>query len=239
VSATDFASIIDVDEVQIDSNPNSNCFESKIPSLLKKSDKKRDRKNLNIPNKSVHFEAATKIERQPSNPLPNPKPLFKRDSHTTKTKSSITVSIRAKAERLAAQHEGKVNIADSGLDLLQFTCRLGHTFMRSGDELSEIPDMTRKASYCTMASSSATSSDDETMSEQTDSSIGTWCPKCEAFYKSCRDTAYSCNLKLVGKMFSDNLSFECLARGHNIPINQSKRINGFVSCTACRKENRE
>jgi hypothetical protein len=100
VSATDFASVID--EVHIDSNPNSNCFESSIPSLLKKSDKKRDRKSLNIPNKSVRFEAATKIERHPSNPLPNSKPLLKRDSHTTKTNSSISVSIRAKAERLAA-----------------------------------------------------------------------------------------------------------------------------------------
>jgi hypothetical protein len=62
--------------------------------------------------------------------------------------------------------------------------------MKSIDDLMDIPDMNRKASYCTMASSSANSSDDEgVQSDNSDHSSGSWCPKCEIFFKSCKETA--------------------------------------------------
>jgi len=144
----------------------------------------------------------------------------------------------AKANRLANLHEGEVMISENGLDVLKFRCKAGHNFMKSVDDLSDIPDLTRKASYCTMASSSANSGDDDCTSSRSDQS-GSWCPKCEAFYRSCKDTAYSCGFKLQGKLYADSLAFVCLAKGHVTAISQSKRITGFVSCTSCRKEDRE
>lgn len=143
-----------------------------------------------------------------SDPMTVSEPLFglSNSKNIQKVKSSITVSVRAKANRLAAQHEGEVIMPENGLDVISFRCKIGHTFMKSTDDMSEIPDLTRKASYCTAASSSATSSDDESTSNQSDSS-GSWCPKCEAFYKSCKDTAYSCGFRLKGKLYGDDLSF--------------------------------
>lgn len=171
--------------------------------------------------------------------MPQSAPL--KNLHNTKRISkakSISVSVMAKANRLAILHEGDVMISENGLDVLQFRCKAGHNFMKSVDDLSDIPDLTRKSSYCTMASSSANSSDDECTSDRSDQS-GSWCPKCEAFYRSCKDTAYSCGFRLQGKLYADSLSFECVAKGHVTAISQSKRINGFVSCSACRKEDRE
>lgn len=55
-----------------------------------------------------------------SDPMPASEPLFglNNSKHIQKAKSSITVSVRAKANRLAAQHEGEVLIPENGLDVI-------------------------------------------------------------------------------------------------------------------------
>jgi hypothetical protein len=52
--------------------------------------------------------------------MPASEPLFglNNSKHIQKAKSSITVSVRAKANRLAAQHEGEVLIPENGLDVI-------------------------------------------------------------------------------------------------------------------------
>ena len=51
----------------------------------------------------------------------------------------------------------------------------------------------------------------------------------------------ACGFELVGKVYSNDLAFKCLARGHISKIKDCSRKlpQSKISCTECRKEHRE
>ena len=68
---------------------------------------------------------------------------------------------------------------------------------------------------------------------------GTWCPKCESFFKSAQIIAKSCGFKLCGEMYADNLTLKCNKSKHETVLSYQKRLQGNMKCAMCRKEERE
>jgi hypothetical protein len=135
------------------------------------------------------------------------------------------------AERLAAIHEGEclstAQISFShGSPSLKFRCHAGHVFFKAFEDIGG-SIASRKSSMNTEVGES---SDDE--------SSGSWCTKCEAFYRQCEEVAPHYGFRLVGKLYAKTLEFACVKKGHLQQINYSRRLQAGISCSECRKDAR-
>lgn len=86
--------------------------------------------------------------------------------------------------------------------------------------------------------SSSDSDDSLPVSEKSEHTPGSWCQRCESFFKACKIVARDCRFKLIGKLYAKNLEFSCLKSGHTTPISYSRRIQAGISCAHCRKNER-
>ena len=68
---------------------------------------------------------------------------------------------------------------------------------------------------------------------------GIWCPKCESFYKSAAILAKNCGFKLCGELYGKSLYLQCLKAKHMTPLSYSKRLQGTIKCSGCRRDERE
>ena len=91
----------------------------------------------------------------------------------------------------------------------------------------------RKQSVVTMASSS----DEE--SSNLNIASDSWCSKCEEFYRTCQKLAAASGFKLMGSMYSNDLSFRCPAQKHLTKISYSRRHSSSLTCSGCKKDERE
>ena len=96
----------------------------------------------------------------------------------------------------------------------------------------------RKLSKSTAASSCSSDSTSQP-SNDVSNLEGLWCPKCENFYKNAQIIAKKCGFRLCGDLYGKSLKFKCLKAQHSTKISYSKRLQGNMSCAACRKEERE
>lgn len=147
------------------------------------------------------------------------------------------------ANKLAALFEGIV-LTDKTLSIckaqetVKFRCKNLHVFYKCVDSIKiAMKNATGRKLSASTAASSSTSSDED--AQDAAAQFGCWCPKCEAFYSSCKSTAKSSGFRLVGKLYSDNLAFRCPDRKHCTPISYNKRISQLLSCADCRRESKE
>jgi len=161
--------------------------------------------------------------------------------------------MRDKAAKLAARFEGeclsdkKLSIV-KGAEAFKFRCFNGHIFYKFVTELQKLKNFAaRKMSKTTATSSSADSSSSSSFDEDMLASEGSlehslesiWCPKCEAFWKSAEILAKDCGFQLCGELYSRSLSLKCLKAQHSTSLSYSRRLQGNLKCSACRKEERE
>jgi hypothetical protein len=98
-----------------------------------------------------------------------------------------------------------------GTPSIKFRCHQNHTFFKNLDEIEETGSPARKCSMATMASNS----DDEGSShEETSFEAGSWCTKCEAFYRQCKEAAATFGFRLVSSLYSTKVVFACLRSNH-------------------------
>jgi len=87
----------------------------------------------------------------------------------------------------------------------------------------------------------ASNSDDEGLSSHDETTFepGSWCTKCEAFYRQCKDAAATFGFKLLSSVYSTKTVFACLRSNHRQEVQYGRRIQAGISCAACRKDDRD
>ncbi len=174
-------------------------------------------------------------------------------SSDCKTMNGSSCSMRDKAMNLVKLFNGeflsekKLSIV-KGAEAFKFKCVNGHVFYRFLTELKSMNlnfsrQQSKSTAECT-SSQEMNSSDDDLLLAAEDlqrkhSVEGSWCPKCESFFKQAQNLARNCGFKLCGQLYSKELQLRCLKANHTTTISCSKRLQGNLKCSGCRKHERE
>lgn len=65
-----------------------------------------------------------------------------------------------------------------------------------------------------MATMASNSDDEGSSHEETSFEAGSWCTKCEAFYRQCKEAAATFGFRLVSSLYSTKVVFACLRSNH-------------------------
>lgn len=147
------------------------------------------------------------------------------------------------AKKLASLFEGSV-LTDKVLSIckaqesVKFKCQNGHVFYKVVDSLkTHVKTATGRKLSASTAASSSISSDEE--ANDAAHLYGCWCPKCEEFYSACKTIAKQAGFRLDGKIYSKTLNFKCAESKHCMPVSYNKRISQSLSCSDCKREQKE